>query len=57
MRVPSLGWEDSPEEGMTTHSVFLPGEFHELRSLVGYGPRGRKESATTERLHFHFTIH
>ena len=35
MRVPSLGWEDSPEEGMTTHSVFLPGEFHEQRSLVG----------------------
>ena len=25
-----------------------------LRSLVGYSPRGRKESDSTERLHFHF---
>jgi len=23
---------------------------------VGYSPRGRKESDTTERLHFHFTL-
>ena len=28
--------------------VFLPGEFHGQRSLVGYGPWGRKESDTTE---------
>ena len=32
--------------------VFLPGESHGRRSLVGYSPRGRKESDTTERLHF-----
>ena len=32
--------------------LFLPGESHGLRSLVGYSPRGRKESDTTERLHF-----
>ena len=32
--------------------VFLPGEFHGQRSLAGYSPRGRKESDTTERLHF-----
>ena len=31
--------------------VFLPGESHGRRSLVGYSPRGRKESDTTERLH------
>ena len=31
--------------------VFLPGESHGWRSLVGYGPRGRKESHMTERLH------
>ena len=31
--------------------VFLPGEPHGQRSLVGYSPRGRKESDTTERLH------
>ena len=39
--------------------VFLPGESHEQRSLVGYGPRGRKESGTTERPYFtllYFTI-
>ena len=27
--------------------VFLPGEFHGERSLVGYGPWGHKESDTT----------
>ena len=30
--------------------VFLLGEFRGLRSLVGYSPRGRKESDITERL-------
>ena len=34
--------------------IFFPGESHGRRSLVGYSPRGRKESDTTERLHFHF---
>ena len=29
--------------------VFLPGESHGQRSLVGYSPRGRKELGTTER--------
>ena len=29
-------------------SVFLPGEFHGPRSLVGYSPLGRKELDTTE---------
>jgi hypothetical protein len=33
-------------------SVLLPGEFHGLRSLVGYSPWSRKESDMTERLHF-----
>ena len=32
--------------------VFLPGEFHGQRSLVGYSPQGSKESDTTERLTF-----
>ena len=39
-------WQPTP--------VFLPGESHGWRSLVGYSPRGRKESDTTERLHFTF---
>ena len=33
--------------------VFLPGESHGQRSLVGYSPLGHKEWDTTERLHFH----
>ena len=36
--------------------VFLPGESHGRRSLVDYSPWGRKESDTTERLHFHFSL-
>ena len=31
--------------------VFLPGESHGRRSLVGCSPRGHKEWDTTERLH------
>ena len=34
--------------------VLLPGKSHGQRSVVGYSPRGRKDSDTTERLHFHF---
>ena len=41
--------------GSTPTPVFLPGESHGRRSLVGYSPRGRKESDTTEQLHFTFT--
>ena len=33
--------------------VFLPGESHGWRSLVGYSPWGRKESDTTEQIHTH----
>ena len=36
--IQSLGREDPLEEGMTTHSIFLSGEFHEQRSLVGHSP-------------------
>ena len=32
--------------------VFLPGESHGWRRLVGYSPRGRKELDMTEPLHF-----
>ena len=38
----SLGWEDPWEKGMTTHSVFLPGESHGQRSLAGYRPWGQQ---------------
>ena len=45
--VQPLGWEDPLENDMETHSVFLPGEFHGQRSLVGYSPWGHKESDMT----------
>ena len=48
----------SPGEGNGNPTlVFLPGESHGWRSLVGCSPWGCKESDTTERLHFlSFTI-
>ena len=36
--------------------VFLPGNSYGWRSLVGCSPWGPKESDTTERLHFHFSL-
>ena len=42
-------WQPTP--------VFLPGESHGRRSLVGYSPQGRKESDTTEGLHFSFSLY
>ena len=39
------------------NTMFLPGESHGQRSLVGYSPWGHKESDTTERLtHTHVVI-
>ena len=47
--IPSLGQEDSPGEGMATHSQYSCLENpHGQRSLVGYSPQGGKESDTTE---------
>ena len=36
--------------------VLLPGKSHGQRSLVGCSPWGRKESDTTEWLHFYFSL-
>ena len=41
-------WQPTP--------VPLPGKSHGWRSLVCYSPWGRKESDTTERLHFTLLI-
>ena len=50
-RVQSLGWEDSLEKGMASHSSILAiPESHEQRNLVGYSPWLCKESDMTERL-------
>ena len=38
MQVRSLGWEDLLEKEWQPTPVFLPEEFHEQRSLVGYSP-------------------
>ena len=42
-------WQPTP--------VFLPGESHGLRSLVGYNPLGHNESDTTEHAHTHTHTH
>ena len=36
--------------------MLLPGKSHGWTSLVGCSPWGRKESDTTECLHFHFSL-
>ena len=41
-------WQPTP--------VLLPGESHGRKRLVGYSPRDRKESNTTERLTQHTTL-
>ena len=49
-RVQFLSWK-IPWRSEWKHTlVFLPGKSHRQRSLVGYRPRGCKESDTTERL-------
>ena len=42
-RVQSLGWEDTLDKGMATHSSILAGEFHGHRGLVGYISWSHKE--------------
>ena len=49
-QVPSLGQEDPWRREWLPIPIFLSGESHGQRSLVGYSPRGRKESDKTERL-------
>ena len=64
-RVRSLDREDPLEKEMATHSSTLAGKPHGGRSLVGYSPRGRKESDTTDghpdqyevTLHYSFDLH
>ena len=46
--IQSLDWEDPLEEGMAAHSSILAWRIP-WRSLAGYSPWDRKESATTEQ--------
>ena len=56
--VRSLGREDSLEKEMATHSSTLAWKIPRMEELgAGYFPWGRKESGTTERLHFHFNYY
>ena len=48
-----LGWKNPLQQEMAIHSVVLPGESHEQKSLVGYSPCGCKESDMTEHAHTH----
>ena len=41
-QVHSLGWEDPWRKAWLPTPVFLPGGFHEQRSLAGYSPWGCK---------------
>ena len=50
--IPGSGIAPGEEKWPLQYS--LPGESHGGRSLVGYSTWGRKESETTEQLHFHF---
>ena len=50
--VQSLGQEDPLKKGTATTPALLPGKSHGQKSLIGYSPWGRKESDTTEQLHF-----
>ena len=53
--VRSLGQEDSLEKEMATHSSTLALKIPRMEELgTAYYPWGRKESGTTEWLHFHF---
>ena len=56
-RVQPLGQEDPLEEGIATHSVFLPGESHGQRSLVGYSPWVAESDMTEETWHARHVQH
>ena len=55
--VRSLGWEDSLEKEMATHSSTLAQKTPWMEQPgAGYCPWGRKESDTTERLYFRLIL-
>ena len=55
--IPGSGRSPGEGNGNPLTPVFLPGESHGQRSLVGYSPWGCKESDTTEQLNLvHLTF-
>ena len=55
--VQSLGREDSLEKEMATHSSILAWRIPWTEEPGGHNPWGRKESGTTEQLHFASSLH
>ena len=55
--VRSLGQEDPGRRAWPPTPVFLPGEFHGQRSLVGCSPWGRRESDTHNCISTCLSIH
>ena len=51
----SLGWEDSLEKEMVTHSSTLAWKIPWMEEPGGLQSMWSKESDTTEQLHFHFS--
>ena len=56
-QVQSLGREIPWRRKQQPTPVFLPGQSHGQRSLVGYSPWGRKETDMTEGLNHHHHYH
>ena len=54
MRVRSHSGEDPLEKEVTAHSSILAWGIPWMEEFGGLQSMGRKESDTTERLHFHF---
>ena len=54
--VRSLGQEDPWSRKWKSTPVFLPGKFHEQRSLEGYSPWHRQELVTAEHTCMHRNI-
>ena len=52
----ALGREDPWRRKWQPTPAFLPGESHDWRSLIGYSPRGHKESDTVKQHHFQFSF-
>ena len=56
-QVQSLSWKDPWRKEWLPTPIFLSGEAHGRRSLVGYSPWGHRESDTTEQLNaFSFSL-